>query len=177
MYLSARTPANATTSRRATVVCCFVHMDHLPPPLLYATRGTDEGKNKKQDINSSIRSAAPPPASTGLGEPAQPRETTTPLRNCSPLGPRKRTSTRSAVDQKSPLTVPGRERKPRLPAANNKFHGYATGFPRTFRTRGSRKQNDAHSESHNTCPPVRHEGINFSPASNIAHDTARRTVA
>ena len=60
-------------------------------------QGSRQGQTKNQDINSSIKPTASPPAPTDFGEPARTREITAPNRNWSPLDPRNRTSTRSAL--------------------------------------------------------------------------------
>ena len=176
-YSSARPPANATTSRRVTVAYCFVHMDHLPPPPPYSTRGATEGTNKYQDINSSIRSTAPPPAPTGLDEPARTCEITAPLRNWSPLDPRNRTSMRSALDHCATPKC-ARPRK-KATSARRKQHVSWMRDRVSANTSDARvkNQNDAHNASHNTRPRLREAGIKVSPASNTAHDTGRRTVA
>ena len=110
--------------------------------------GSRRGQKIYQDINSRMRSTAPPTAPTYLGEPARTREITASLRNWSPLDPRNRTSTRSAVDHCASHVL-DRERMPRLPAVNNTFRGPATGLPRTFRTRWSEIQT-----THTTQDPV-----------------------
>ena len=176
-YSSARMPANEITSRRATVACCFVYMDHLPPPLPYVTKESRRGRKQITRHQFEHRSTAPPPAPTGLGEPARTLEITAPLRNWSPLDPRNRTSMRSALDHCATPKC-ARPRK-KATSARRKQHVSWMRDRVSANTSDARvkNQNDAHNASHNTRPRLREAGIKVSPASNTAHDTGRRTVA